>query len=101
MKVKHTPWNVVNNNTGLHVDGASSLVVCHLDNCDKENSESNARLIAAAPDLMAVVKAYINAFERGEISNQKSNDADSTGLIANLAYAAIAKATGQDDGIRA
>lgn len=58
--------------------------------------KANASLIAAAPDLMAVVVAYADHFERCRITNTHgSRDFDFAGHLAALARAAIAKATAQ------
>ena len=58
--------------------------------------QANAHLIAAAPDLMEVVVAYIDHFERCRITNTHgSRDFDFAGHLAALARAAIAKAKGE------
>lgn len=46
---------------------------------DRETCEANARLIAAAPDLLAALKAAVDAYEAG------------SGRWVQSAYAAIAK----------
>lgn len=59
-------------------------------------NESNARLIAAAPDLLEAVRAYVQHFEAHHITNTHGGrDFDFTGHIAQLARAAISKATGE------
>jgi hypothetical protein len=54
--------------------------------------EADARLIAAAPDLLEALQAYLQAFENHGITN--TTNLDSIEHIAELAYAAIDKAIG-------
>ena len=62
---------------------------------DEAQMAANARLISAAPDLLAAVLAYVEHFERHRITNTHgARDFDFTGQIASMARAAIAKATG-------
>ena len=50
--------------------------------------QANARLIAAAPDLMAACIAFVKAY------TEKIDDYDSLNVAEDHARAAIAKATG-------
>lgn len=60
-----------------------------------DESAANCRLIAAAPDLLAVVAAYVEHFERNHITNTHgARDFDFTGHIAALARAAMARTVG-------
>jgi hypothetical protein len=57
MKKTHAPgpWYVANSNAGTHVSAADSAIVCLLRNCDKERMANNAKLIAAAPELLSAL----------------------------------------------
>jgi len=57
-------------------------------------SEANARLIAAAPDLLEAVKALVNAYEV-VVSNGGGAFQRHTPPAASLGYRAIAKAEGK------
>ena len=59
-------------------------------------SERDARLIAAAPDLLEALTEYIRLFEAHCITNHSTDDKDFTGYLAEKARAAIAKATGEE-----
>ena len=60
--------------------------------------KKNARLIAAAPDMLAALQGYVDAFEHHLITNTNgARDFDFTGHIAAQARAAIAKATGDTE----
>lgn len=63
---------------------------------DIEVSDANARLIAAAPDLMEVVQALITCADEDFIAN--TSHQDSLGVLADAARAAIAKATEMGNG---
>lgn len=102
MSAQHTPgpWVAV----GCQVEVLSDSIpdICSTNpetfgQHGRSNKErcANARLISAAPDLLAMAKAYIQAFEIGMITNQTSFGVDTTGHIAEKAYAAIAKNDGQ------
>jgi len=60
--------------------------------------DADANLISAAPDLLAVARAYLQTYELGDVTNQSNALHDFTGQIAQMAYAAIDKATGQKGG---
>lgn len=58
-------------------------------------TEADCHLIAAAPDMLAALQGYVDAFEHHFITNTHgARDFDFTGHIAAQARAAIAKATG-------
>ena len=89
IKVAHTagPWAQAHHKGDLYVRGADALesVVCQIriyHGAESYESAANARLIAAAPDLLAACKLALGAFER--------NDAIDWGEIE----AAIQKAEG-------
>ena len=102
---RHTPGPWINNatwelqNADRHIcvdDGQWSRVIARVKHTDKDDALANARLIAAAPDLLEALKELlalgpvfrdIRAFKRGRrayLSDHKS---------AIKARAAIAKAT--------
>ena len=61
-----------------------------------KEDKANARLIAAAPDLLEALTEYIRLFEAHCITNHSTDDKDFTGYLAEKARAAIAKATGEE-----
>ena len=102
----HTPgpWrldgdrrNGWDNLTGAYVAQEEGGRICEcFANClvrHDETLRANARLIAAAPDLLAFALAYREAFAKWEISNSFSNVFDTSGELSAKANAAIAKAT--------
>jgi hypothetical protein len=98
---KHTPgpWTF----EGAEIYGDTRYVArvydWHNPNCDpryhdingalKAEGEANARLIAAAPELLEACQLYVRARNDGGMSM-----ADLSGLADQAIYAAIAKATG-------
>lgn len=66
--------------------------VCHFGDCTtyypsngEPPSEADARLMAAAPELLAFAQAYVNTFPESPV----------TWRLLEMARAAIAKATGE------
>jgi len=59
--------------------------------CDGPNAKTNARLIAAAPDLLAALRALITEWDR---PREIPADPDWCDAIVGQARAAIAKAEG-------
>ena len=57
--------------------------------------EANARLIAAAPELLGFAEAYIEQFCGYQITNTLDAKHDATGYLCDIARAAIAKAKGE------
>ena len=56
-QTSHTPgpWEVFESHTGIYIlDSAEQAAVCRLEWCLE--AEANARLIAAAPELLALLK---------------------------------------------
>jgi hypothetical protein len=79
--MKHTPgpWNYDRSGYSLYVNSGREVVTALLmDGKRLETSEANARLIAAAPDLLEALERYVHHF----------------GDPLKCARAAIAKATG-------
>lgn len=117
-ETKHTPGPWVSSKFGFQVlTGDSWSTVCALkgdaswennrgdyhQEYEWQRQEANARLIAAAPELLAVVQMVAKAsmFEtrphRGESSIGWQSDAKLNGSdVWKAAHAAIAKATGAD-----
>jgi hypothetical protein len=88
--MKHTPgpWNYDRSGYSLYVNSGRELVTAlSMDGKRLETSEANARLIAAAPDLLEALKSVIAWLDAPDES------AFSDSQLA-LARAAIAKATG-------
>lgn len=94
------PWKARVNPDGgrLSVEGADGTAVvagcgcCDSPWTDKAHAEANARLIAAAPDLLAACKALLQ-FEDAEIGESGGELEDSMRAVAMI-RAAIAKAEG-------
>lgn len=72
-----------------HLYGLSGA---NLLRCTREEAQK----VAAVPELLKVVEAFIRAFEAHEITNSNSSVVDATGLIAELARTAIAKVEGKE-----
>ncbi|MCO8017544.1 hypothetical protein NI456_01600 [Brevundimonas diminuta] len=95
--VKHTPWEVVPANThhGFYVTDVAGRTVCDLYFIDRsdidavvrqfDGAEANARLIAAAPDLLEVAQQIL---DRGYVSESIPEErADHLALRAAIARA--------------
>jgi len=62
-ETSHTPgpWEVFESHTGIYIlDSAEQAAVCKLEWCLE--AEANARLIASAPELLAVLKRLCSTF---------------------------------------
>lgn len=96
--MRHTPgpWHVdpdprPDMEWNNHIYGADGMAVCfmaHSDGKDDERDEANARLIAAAPDLLSALEAVEQAY-----SNRHSPQHRTACLMQ--AQAAIKKAKGE------
>lgn len=82
MENKHTPgpWTVGDTPAIVYDDNACEVAIATFN---QESFEANARLIAAAPELLAALEAWVDC----EIASQE---------CFKLSRAAIAKATGND-----
>lgn len=84
-KAKHTPgpWNVAKTTFGQTIIDAPSIgeIVCRVEEWSEKQDEANARLIAAAPELLDALKLVV----------QRCGPNSTDGAIAR---AAIAKAEG-------
>lgn len=105
MTAQHTPgpWHFIgdslthrqfdiyapNQPLGQHVCTVNNLSVEKLYTRDAGVALANARLIAAAPDLLAALQALIGEADLGEIDHDEE-----TRQLLDAARAAIAKATG-------
>lgn len=94
---KHTPgpWRYKPHS----VDGNYMLIFCSDDSSEGDNlrgycGEANARLIAAAPDLLGALKAAEQAMSN-EIFASEVLASDS--VVREMIRAAINKATGDDE----
>lgn len=55
MSHTHGPWEVFNSHSGIYIlDSAEQGAICKIEWCLE--AEANARLIAAAPELLAALK---------------------------------------------
>jgi len=62
-EISHTPgpWEVFESHTGIYIlDSAEQAAVCKLEWCLE--AEANARLIAAAPELLDALKRLCSKF---------------------------------------
>jgi hypothetical protein len=87
--MKHTPgpWNYDRSGYSLYVNSGRELVTAlSMDGKRLETSEANARLIAAAPDLLKALNTILNIclLDNGHWAK----------TIEREAHEAIAKATG-------
>ena len=86
--MKHTPgpWNYDRSGYSLYVNSGRELVTAlSMDGKRLETSEANARLIAAAPDMLNALMDFVSYFGH-------DNDNGLDEMLTN-ARAAIAKAT--------
>jgi len=92
----HTPgeWHVTGkrdiNGKHLHIGCKGSMMALASLNAVHIDTEANARLIAAAPDLLAELSALLAMCERQDDFND-----DGDGGMFERARAAIAKAKGE------
>ena len=88
MNAKHTPgpWEAVDSMTVRTPLSAGGFMVADLP-CHTPHGEriANAKLIAAAPELLVALEAIVNAWEEGRAFSDKMNE-------IGKARAAIAKA---------
>jgi hypothetical protein len=97
--VEHTtgPWRVAPASdypSGLNVDANTRGYVCLAGEWDDARAVANARLIAAAPDLLEACRAFLRAPSTGS-SGPGSVTIEVTTFNLNAARAAIAKAEGR------
>lgn len=90
--VKHTPgpWTMVGREIfGQAFDQSARLICDKVKGGSPESADANARLIAAAPDLLAVVRRFVQLYDgvRDSLGPSVSN------MLAH-AEAVIAKAGG-------
>jgi len=91
MKAKHTPGN------WSHQDGKirAEYNIAHINGCRTTEGEANAKLIAAAPELLEALQNCLNYFE-----DREDADHNGEGYVLNdemqnaeMIRAAIRKAT--------
>lgn len=95
--MKHTPgdwftkregWSTVYVETRLRAGVIQEVAACGPTEAGQEQQEANARLIAAAPDLLASLQAFIEWRDSGL-------DFETVHKVAIKAREAIQKATGE------
>lgn len=91
MKHKSGPWRLDPDNLNVYSDGLIAQVYGHLHNLERQ---SNARLIASAPELLDELKIAINTIET--LTENQPNDA----ILALLGSmkAVVTKAGGDNEG---
>ena len=104
MQSKHTPgpFGIIHVNGSYVIDAnyGKTDIATIVNRVSQSETEANARLIAAAPDLLSalqellrVADAYSDALrEHGRGCHELGSDADSASA-SGMAHAAIAKAT--------
>ena len=100
---KHTsgPWSIGNANlkeeaeVGIHGPGPYGFVICDMsaDGYDEDTQKANARLIAAAPDLLDALEAMV--FGAGAVAVHHEGERKALQMAVDIALAAIAKARGE------
>lgn len=107
-EIKHTPgpWAHYDDSrdrkTNRHEIAAMGKTVCHIYHSVPEQDAANARLIAAAPDLLAVAQFFLRGIEGGHIKCAQYIDFDPDAETldikspADRLREAIAKAMGND-----
>ena len=82
------PWEVFDSHTGLWVmDSAEQGAICKLEWCLE--AEANARLIAAAPEMLVALKQLIGYMDAGNWADMRIDG------IKHAARAAIDKVEGR------
>lgn len=100
-EVKHTPgpWEVIQDARLLHLVVARGYTLCRMADNGIANfgpEKANARLIAAAPDLLAACREVLRVAENAE-ENDEVALLSSSGALAEILKIAIGKATGSAD----
>lgn len=91
---EHTPgpWGLVEGDVDLYVYAAApDALVAQVRSDDGLDCEANARLIAAAPELLAAVEAALGVWLNGE-----ANSVGGRIAYENRLLAAITTATGEE-----
>jgi len=99
MSAQYTPgpWKFLRHEDGpgeevygfdVHAENGKSIL--YFDADDNPETEANAPLYAAAPDLLEACEAFIDRFDHGARAD--------TDYVAGLMRSAIAKATGASNG---
>lgn len=83
----HTPapWRIEGTNNGLFIAGAKPGYLAEVRDCGSGDVADNARLIAAAPDLLSALQGVQAAWDENRLLTSDE---------AAAVRAAIAKATG-------
>ena len=96
------PWRAENGWPVVHATGTLNIADCHkarqfrMSNCiPKNEQEANARLIAAAPDLLEALQRAVTELRTAQSFYEQSGDAALAGMAAvavQIGVEAIAKA---------
>ncbi len=94
MSEQHTPgpWSAMpyERSVAIFSDDAYIAAVYDGPQIDRDQRLANARLMAAAPELLAALQAVWEAYEEGYETEEL------TPAVADKVHAAIARATGQE-----
>ena len=86
------PWSVV----AVHPELRKECVICRLPDESQQLGQANARLIAAAPDLLAALEAIVSHADAGRTVTLTLDDGMPRIADCDAARAAIQKARGKD-----
>jgi hypothetical protein len=100
MTAKHTPgpWEASRWRVCGRIDTDRICVICdtaHNAKSRTPENEANARLIAAAPDLLAACQQLLKDFNQLWLDTTDGEHGEPLDQGPNMARAAIAKATGE------
>ena len=92
-EAKHTPGPWLADGASVYEERDDFSVICNFWSSSLPEWEANARLIAAAPDLLEALEQLVIEYDDVELA-----DAEPSSLTAafNAARAAIAKAKGKE-----
>ena len=97
-KHKHTPgpWAVEHpyGEGGIYVSGTNTALIAKI----YHEQEANARLIAAAPDMLAALRSLLATAEAVDTANKNQHGHNCAGFSSNLfefCHAAIRRAGGE------
>jgi hypothetical protein len=97
MKTSHTPgpWTIDTDKSSIIMSGQRTIINPAPDGASRDEEIANARLIAAAPDLLAALqRIMITSDRRMADGGDKLDFQDTNRHLGDMARAAIARAIG-------